>query len=182
MDSKLNSVPLARAAPSWHELLVFSWAPLPAPMQCRVEPLQAAPPHPPAGQGGWGLGGGLGVGRTRSGLRGGSAMEEWPLGQPKLVATSARSHHRKVWPSDTSGKLGLASGGVGRLLVQLCQTLCHWLWSLPTLPGVCSPLFSPSCFNEVMFLDPLCYLKFHWVLFSAALRLIQFRVVQSQGG
>ena len=33
-----------------------------------------------------------------------------------------------------------------------------------------------------MFLDPLCYLKFYWVQFSAALRLIQFRVVQSQGG
>ena len=108
-------------------------------------------------------------------------MEEWPLGQPKLVATSARSHHRKVWPSDTSGKLGLASGGVGCLLVQLCQSLCHWLWSLHTLPGVCSPLFSPSCFNEVMFLDPLCYLNFYRVQFSAALRFIQFRVVQSQG-
>ena len=68
-----------------------------------------------------------------------------------------------------------------RLLVQLCQSLCHWLWSLPSLPGVCSPLFSPSCFNEVMFLDPLCYLNFYRVQFSAALRLIQFRVVQSQG-
>jgi len=85
---------------------------------------------------------------------------ERPLGQPKLVANSVRSHHGEVWPSDASGKLGL-----GIFLFNYVRVIFH---------ALCSSLFSPSCYNEVMFFAMICHLKVYWVRFSAALSPIQF--------